>query len=80
MLMQSTMTDITLLPALPSRWAATGSVSGLLARGGFEIGFSWTDGKVTQVEIASAKGGKTTLHYNGQTRKIRLKTGQKLVL
>jgi alpha-L-fucosidase 2 len=57
MLVQSYDGDIYLLPAIPDAWSA-GSVSGLKARGGFEIvNMQWKDGKLTKVEIKSLLGG-----------------------
>jgi len=57
MLLQSYDGDIYLLPAMPDAWA-TGSVSGLKARGGFEIvNMEWKGSKLTRVEIKSAVGG-----------------------
>lgn len=61
MLVQSYDGDIHLLPALPDVWS-TGSVSGLRARGGFEIvNLTWAQGKVTKVEIKSTLGGTCRL-------------------
>ena len=55
MLIQSTMTDIHILPALPQQWQE-GSVSGLCARGGFVVDITWKEGKATQISITSRKG------------------------
>lgn len=52
---------IRLLPTLPSAWAAGGggSVSGLVARGAFEVGMAWSsDGKLTEATITSNLGNE----------------------
>lgn len=56
MLVQSDGESITLLPALPKAWQ-NGSVSGIRARGGYEITMSWKDGKVCSLDIKGGKNG-----------------------
>lgn len=57
MLMQSADGAIHLLPALPTVWPA-GIITGLRARGGFEIvEMHWKDAKVSKVVIKSTLGG-----------------------
>ena len=66
--------EIDLLPALPSVWPK-GSITGLCARGGFEIDLAWNDGKLTQVKIHSTGGHVATVRYGNLTTKINLKSG-----
>jgi alpha-L-fucosidase 2 len=76
MLMQSsTNNEIELLPALPAAWK-NGAVSGLCARGGYELSFAWKDGQVTTATIKAKKAGKVTLLYNGKTKTLKLKEGE----
>jgi alpha-L-fucosidase 2 len=45
-----------LLPGLPAAWP-TGSVRGLRARGGYEVGMTWSDGKLTEATVVVRLGG-----------------------
>ena len=79
MLMQSSMVNgqwsIELLPAIPETWSE-GSVSGLCARGGYELAFEWKGGKVRDCTIKARRNGSVTLIYNGQQKTVKLKAGQ----
>ena len=75
MLMQSGNGTIELLPALPDEWK-NGAVSGLCARGGYEVSFEWKDGKVRQCDIKASKNGNVTLMYNGQQKTVKMKAGK----
>lgn len=62
MLLQSADGTIHLLPALPDVWQTGGRISGLRARGGFEIAdMQWKDSKLVKVVIRSMIGGNLRL-------------------
>jgi alpha-L-fucosidase 2 len=79
MLLQSHLGEIVLLPALPSAWS-TGSVSGLRARGGFELSFSWREGKLVSLSLKSLLGNPAKLRCGTTTAEIQIAAGETLVL
>ena len=60
MLMQSHAGFIQLLPALPDVWSE-GSVSGLKARGNFEVAMNWKQGHLSEATILSGSGNECRL-------------------
>jgi alpha-L-fucosidase 2 len=61
MLMQSSDGNIHLLPAVPDTWP-NGRISGLRARGGFEVvSMQWKEGKIVKIVIRSKLGGNLRL-------------------
>lgn len=74
LLLQSYANVVHLLPALPSS-VPSGSVTGLVGRGGFVVDISWSDGDLTSATIRSNLGntlalkvaGGSTFSVNGQT-------------
>ncbi|KAK7997170.1 hypothetical protein PG989_005210 [Apiospora arundinis] len=65
MLLQS-HSVVHLLPALPSA-VGTGSVTGLVARGGFVVDMAWSGGKLTRATVTSRIGGTLALRLAGGT-------------
>ena len=55
MLLQSHLGELILLPALPSAWPE-GHMTGLKARGGFELDISWRKGRLHKAVITCPQG------------------------
>ena len=72
---QSSIPLIRLLPALPKQWSE-GKVTGLLARGGFEVDIEWQDCKLIEATVRSLLGGSCTVRYGAQTEELKLKAGE----
>jgi alpha-L-fucosidase 2 len=71
MLLQSRDDLIELLPALPDAWQ-DGRVTGLRARGGYELDIEWKSGKLIAATLKSKLNGNCTIRYGSKS--IQLKT------
>jgi alpha-L-fucosidase 2 len=76
MLMQSQAGEIELLPALPKEWP-TGKISGLRARGGYEVDVAWQDGKLVTATVKNVSGdGQCKVRYGSKVVELKLKPGE----
>lgn len=69
MLLQSHAAYLVPLAALPDAWSS-GSVSGLMARGHFEVSMRWADKKLLQLTILSRSGGDLRVTYSGIEKSV----------
>ncbi|MFO1488338.1 MAG: hypothetical protein U1F65_07660 [Verrucomicrobiota bacterium] len=89
MLLQSHLTEagseksevriLDLLPALPKTWPK-GSVTGLKARGGFEVDLAWENGALTKAVIRSSLGRPCTIRCGAQKVTLSTKKNGQYVL
>jgi alpha-L-fucosidase 2 len=75
MLLQSHAGYIELLPALPSAWLE-GHVTGLCARGGFEVDIAWQEGQLTSALLRSKLGGVCEVRYADHAVKLETVAGE----
>jgi alpha-L-fucosidase 2 len=81
MLLQSQVCDtngvyeIELLPALPKAWPV-GRITGLRARGGFQVALSWKNGQLDTAQIRSVGGKKCSVRYGGKTISLVTRPGE----
>ncbi len=66
---------IHLLPALPSAFP-NGKVSGLLARGGLQVGIEWANGKLVKATLTARESTTVKVRYAGREKQIQAKAGR----
>ena len=66
---------VALLPALPTEWPS-GSVTGLVARGGFELDITWEDGALVSATLRSKRGNPCSIRYGEKTIPLKTVAGQ----
>lgn len=82
MLLQSHAGEIDLLPALPSKYP-DGFVTGLRARGGFEVSIYWSNGKLDKAVIKADRilGDQSIkVRYKDSVQPFTIKSGDTLVV
>lgn len=77
MLMQSHLGSLDILPALPDA-VPDGHVKGMRARGGFELEFKWTGGKLESLNVISNAGYPLSIRYADKTFSSTTRKGEVL--
>ena len=67
---------IHLLPALPVAWPK-GSVSGLCARGGFQVEIQWQSHRLVSAAISSNRSASCHVRYGKDVMPVRIEAGRK---
>lgn len=75
MLLQSHMGFIQLLPALPDAWK-DGSISGICAKGNFEVDMIWENHQLKEAVVRSNAGGNCVIKYLDQTISFKTVKGR----
>ncbi|MBK8946871.1 MAG: glycoside hydrolase family 95 protein [Ignavibacteriae bacterium] len=74
MLLTSNDDEIQLLPALPKEWN-NGKVSGLCAKGGFEVDMKWKNGELIYAKIISKNGKFCKVKYKNKVASFNTEIG-----
>ena len=75
MLLQSHMGFIQLLPALPNAWKDA-SISGICAKGNFEVDMIWENNQLKEATVRSGAGGNCVIKYGDKMLSFKTIKGQ----
>ena len=75
MLLQSHMGFIQLLSALPNAWK-DGSISGICAKGNFEVDMIWENNQLKEATVRSGAGGNCVIKYGDKMLSFKTIKGQ----
>ncbi len=78
-LLQSHAGYVELLPALPPAWQ-DGKVTGLVARGGFQVDMEWEQGILKGARVLSKLGNPLEVRYGDQVQTFDTRAGETLVI
>ena len=79
MLVQSTDSEIRVLPALPHQWPS-GSLNGVRVRGGGKLDLEWQDGHLTKLVLICDHSMKYRVLYRDSATEVDLKPGKPMVV
>ena len=79
MLLQSHNGEINILPALPTA-LPKGKVTGLMARGGFEVAIEWKNEKLVTAKITSKLGNIAIIRYGAKVVSYKMDKKETIIL
>lgn len=78
-LLQSHGDYVEVLPAIPTAWG-NGFVTGLRARGGFELDITWKDGELSGLKLRSVGGRNLVLKYRQHLLPLTIERGKEIIV